>query len=256
MTSREVTIGCTILLTISMIGQGGFALIVAGQSQSTTISIGQIPDERIKIGEEFDIDVSGYVGLLCNAKLEVYEKNPNNLFIGEQKIGEKTIYSNQLETTSGKFDTSVSATITDEVADGDGEAELQAKIIGQCLGTSSARSNQQSTSIYSADAATIQPEVVFSRPIGQQFAGETEVLAAKGANRGGEAGEYSTVQIEFPSFTDSSNQEYFGESWAVGPNGPTKTEIAPGDTIYDTNGDTVDADHWQFEIAVDYWKRV
>jgi len=240
--------------------------------EGTSISIDSIPDSRIVAGEEFNVHVSGRTDCYVNgAKLEIYEKD----WFGENEVGNISLTYSDLSDSDGHFDTTVPTTV-DEV--GNGEMELQARVKGDCIVTESARSNEQTKPIFEADTSdpnpeflglnddfrstlevrgvayvldsdTLEPENDFRDEINP---GDEITLSLYVNNTGGNAGEFSTIQTQFPEFKSTGDGEHVEILTIDNPTSQT-FRIGPGETVFNPDGSTGEATSWQTEASIDSW---
>ncbi|WP_248516873.1 PKD domain-containing protein [Salinarchaeum laminariae] len=79
--------------------------------------------------------------------------------------------------------------------------------------------------------------------------GETVDINVYLENTGGTAGEYSAMQMQFPSLTESGDDSQFTVSASGFPE--NMHTIGPGDTVYDQTDPPKDATSWQYELTRD-----
>jgi len=253
--------------------QIGLVQPAAAQS-SASISIDEIPDWEVVAGEEFAVHVSGETDCYTpdGATLKIYEDDG---IFGEDLIGSKSLPPTALADSNGDFDTTVSASLDDI---GDGGMELEAEVEGMCGSTETARSEQYDKSIVEADSEDPAPDFLGSDDnpestlsvSGQSYAldsgslepvtdfnseinpGDEVTLTIYTENAGGNAGEFSTVQTQFPNFDAPDDREHI-QIEASNNTIQTIRTAGPGDTVYDSDGGTNDARSWQAGIEYDAW---
>lgn len=260
-----------LIVSVFSVGFSG-AAAAAGPSVSSV----DIPDPSLTGTETAEVHISGTVdtGYRYNHYLVLYEKNPNSLFEGETKVTSK-----EFTPSDSSFDETLEFNVPN---DENGEDhEYQVKLVQQDTisivgGNTSVRSDTYIDYVSAPDSEDPDPEMISTD---ERFApdsyisyggdadprdtttydindpptihpGETVTINYHVRNEGGKAGEYSAIQMQFPSLDQQSDEDKF--SIFSGGFRSNQIKIAPGDTVYDQDGSESDATSWQFERALDF----
>jgi len=246
-------------------GQSAPELETPAAATGPSISSVSFPDPSLVGTETATVHVSGTVdtALQYNHYLVLYERNPNNPLSGETKVESK-----QFEPDDSSFDETVEFEVPN---DENGEDhEYQVKLVQEDAseiygGRSSVRSDTRSELVKAPDAEDPDPQI---RETGERMPGdsyiyyggdadprdtttydiddpptirpgETVTIYYEVENQGGAAGEYSSLQMQFPSLDQESDDSQFNVmSGGLAENRHT---IAPGDTVYNRDGSVSDS---------------